>query len=513
MRKGARVFQKTTVMIAALYLFIFALTFYIVRCSPLLTDDYIFLSSNADSLKSAMYEALHYGNGRLLGNFLSLFFVNYQTIMDVERSLIMTLLIILLPKVMKSTRKENGFLYTAVSAVLVLGMCPLIFSEVFSWASGFHNYVPPVLLLLIGFLLVDIEEKSTSKRAMSCIVIFIIGVSSQLFLELSSLVNICLTGFLIVYYYFNNKKKLPKTVVWFVSTVVGGAIMFVIPKHFKSSGLVSGEGYRNIHLSSIKDVISSVLNNTYEALYILSRCEIILICAAALTLLILRKQKSQWKSTTAYVVCYGAIAATAFFFFINCVVGKYTSYTKFEIVNSLISATAVLGFLVSFFATVLHLPKGREKKVIIISTILAVFSVGPMLVVTPFGNRCMFMSYIFIAIDVMFMLDLIIKELPEKRIKSASCISVLALLSLACCLAVAFTDIYWMDTQQINYIESKVKEKPAEIEILNFESDYVYTDRTWGFAYCYYNEKQFDIVFKDLPFEEWYANRQAEGWF
>lgn len=513
MIKKSFFFRKSAMITAVLYLFLFALIFYIIRCAPFLTDDYIFLARNTTLIKDAASESLHYGNGRFLGNFLSLFLVQHQFIIDIERALVLTLLIILLPRVLDEKDIRRRLLNVVVSSILLLGMSPLIFSEVFSWASGFHNYVPPVLLSVVCFLLVGYEEKNICYNIISSIFIFIFGVAAQLFLELSTIVNIFFTVFLICYYYFSKRKKLLKSIVWFISTLIGGIIMFIIPKVFKASELVNVDEYRKIHLGSFSDIISAVFDNTYQALYVLSKCDLIIVLLAILTFFALKKYKEFWKSQILFRICLIGSVFTAFFFLIKCVVNNYTVYTKFEMVSIFISIAAFLGFFIEYIIVIFHLPKSREKTRIVIFSIFSVFSVCPILIVSPFGNRCLFLSYIFIVLISISFLNLITKDESLEKMIQICKAAVLSLTALAVCLTIIFSDIYWLDIQQIAYIEHKMEEKPSEIEVLNFESDYIYTGRAWGYAYCYYNKEQFDVRFKDLSFEEWYKNRQAEGWY
>ncbi len=505
--------KKAKIINSALYIFLFALVFYIIRCAPMLADDYIFLSRNADTIKAAISESLHYGNGRLIGNALTFFFVNYQTAMDIERTVCISLLIILLPRVVVKSNSKKNFFYTVLSAVLVLGMCPSIFAGVISWASGCHNYAPPVLLTVICFLIVKSDEKNTFGKILSFISLVVLGFASQLFLELSTLVHIFFVGFLIAFYIKTNKNKLPKAIVWLASLIAGGALMFIIPKMFEPSGLADISTYRGVHLGSVSEIISTVSQTLLDALYIFDKNEILFAFMAVLTLLMLRKYKDMWKSRVAFFAFNFLAYAAPAFIMTSCFVTKYSIYTKFAIVNELALAAATLAVILTFFVTALHIPSCKEKTIVIVCFIFAVISVGPMLVVSPFSSRCMFMCYILISVAVIAVLKCMLEEVPDEKIEKITKAFTLVLAALSICLVIEFTDVHWLDTQQVNYVAAKTQEKPSEIEIFNYDSNYINSGKLWAFSYRYYNEKPFDIKFKETPFDEWYANRQAEGWF
>lgn len=511
--KGEFEMKKTKIINSALYIFLFALVFYIIRCAPMMADDYIFFWRNADTIKAAFSESLHYGNGRLIGNALTFFFVHYQTAMDIERTVCVSLLIILLPKIVVKSDSKKNFFYTVLSAVLVLGMCPLIFSGVISWASGCHNYVPPVLLSVICLLIVKSDEKNTFTKILSFVSLAVLGFASQLFLELSTLVQIVFVGFLIVFYFKTNKKKLPKVAVWFVSLIAGGALMFIIPKVFEPSGFADISTYREVHLGSVSEMISAVSRTTLDALYIFDKNEILFAFMAVLTLLMLRKYKDMWKSRVAFFIFNFVAYAALVFIMTSCVVNKYSVFTKLYIVNELTLVAAALALLLTFFVTALHVPSCKEKMLVIVCFIFAAVSVGPMLIVSPFSSRCMFMCYIFLSVAVIAILRYMLEDVPDEKIKKLTGVCTLVFVALSICLAVEFTDVYWLDTQQVNYVAAKAQEKPSEIEICNYDSSYINSGKLWALSYRYYNEEPFDIKFKETPFAEWYENRQAEGWF
>lgn len=505
--------KKTKVLMSVMYISLFALIFYIMKCSPIMCDDYTFLFHSEGTIKSALYESLHYGNGRFLGNFITAFLVHYQLPLHIINAGILTLLIVLIPKITSNSDDNKILLYTITSAVIILGVCPLIFSEVFAWESGFNNYVPPVLLAVVCFLLVQREENSKFKKIISYSLIIIFGISAQLFVELNTVVIICFIAFLILYYFITDKKKLPKTCTWFVSSIIGGAIMFIIPKVFEPSGIVDVANYRKLHIGSVSDLLQTAFKNAYDAMYYFSKNEVLFLILSVLLLIILKKEKESWKSKILFSVCKtGIIVASALFIF-NGIISRYLVYTKYATTNDMLMYISTFVVVAVLIAVALHLSERKTKIRLIVCVAFAVFSVCPMMLVSPFSSRCLLICYIFLSIAAVLLLNYLAKDLSYDSIKKISKSGALILCGLACFLIVVFSDINWMCTQQTKYTELKLKEKPSEIEIMTMDNDYIHFNMTWEYACNYYNEKPNDIKYNEISFAEWYAHRQAEGWY
>lgn len=505
--------KKTKIMTSAVHIFLFALIFFIMKCAPLISDDYIFLMHCGGTIKSALNESLHYGNGRLLGNFFTAFFVHYQTAFNIIRSLIITLLIILIPKLIKSTDETKNLLYTIVSAVLVLGTSAPMFSEIFAWESGFSNYVPPIVLAIICFLLLGREEKSKFTKILSYSLIVVLGISAQLFVELNTVVVICFIACLIVYYFITDKKKLPKAFTWFASSIIGGAAMFAIPKMFEPTGVVDVSKYRTIHLQSVRDLLKRVLINVRTTMRIALKSEILIVAIIVLAFVFFKLYKDKWKSNKLFTISYILTIAASSLLLFNSFIRKYVTYIKFEKKAEYLLFAAIAGVVLMAAIAVLHMPKCRAKFIFIASVALAIFSVCPMLIVSPFGPRCLLIAYVLIVFAVIVILDYLIKDCPEKTIKHISEGSSMVLAAIAVTLVMIFIDINLVCTQNIKYVEEKVEEKQTTIETVYLDNEYVHLDNN-GFHlwHYYYIKEPGDIEFENMPYSDWRSNRRDEGW-
>ena len=141
--------MKEKISILKLLFAIIAL-YSISMLSPLVVDDYYFKSLRLNSFSECVQYILHYGNGRLLGNLLVLYALKNPIILSVMKTLMFLSIGFFMSKII------NNIVF-----LLLITMPPKIFAQVYSWTSGFCNYVPPVLCnlyLIHSFLISDRKQ-------------------------------------------------------------------------------------------------------------------------------------------------------------------------------------------------------------------------------------------------------------------------------------------------------------------------------------------------------------------
>ena len=90
-------------------------------------------------------------NGRYLGNLLVILLTRFRIIRALVMAVILTLITFLINKIIQKETENKTILLIAIF-LMVLVPRP-IFRQAIAWTSGFTNYVPPVLLILIWFYL------------------------------------------------------------------------------------------------------------------------------------------------------------------------------------------------------------------------------------------------------------------------------------------------------------------------------------------------------------------------
>ena len=149
--------MKEKISILKLLFAIIAL-YSISMLSPLVVDDYYFKSLRLNSFSECVQYILHYGNGRLLGNLLVLYALKNPIILSVMKTLMFLSIGFFMSKIINNIVAGKN---ESIVFLLLITMPPKIFAQVYSWTSGFCNYVPPVLCnlyLIHSFLISDRKQ-------------------------------------------------------------------------------------------------------------------------------------------------------------------------------------------------------------------------------------------------------------------------------------------------------------------------------------------------------------------
>ena len=459
--------------------------------SPLISDDMEFARMSFSSLSDVIHYSLYYGNGRLLGNICAIILSRSLPLRVVIKAITISLVIILLPYV---THCKSLVAYL-LSFVLVVAMPASLFGEVFTWTSGFSNYVPPICLTLIILFIIEITGNKCSYGFWSIItvpVIFIIGIASQLYVEHSSIINLLLAGFIVVIT-IKEKKRITPVAVWFASTVTGIGIMAIIPKVFYVA-LNRSEGYRTINISSLKEIIKSsffhsiVLSRYWGKSYILSGALI------AICMLLIYKNRNTLKTRIVKRV-FAACLIWIGLYLLNSNEEK-GAFNLFTLLKCLIPIVV--------FVTVLMKCKIEEvKPVNYVMILLFCASLAPFLIVSPCPNRVILQPYIIIAAVVLLNLDSALSIIPTnlKAVIKPGVVCLLVVSGIS--MVFVFMNIHNMDNVRTDYIEDAMSTHESTIEVFEIPYEYVFWDGAWAFHKYYYYEKPRDIEFTSIDYDEW----------
>lgn len=118
---------------------------FIMWCAPYSSDDVAFMGLSFDTLAGYLDYALHYGNGRLLGNLCAILLCHCKLLAVVVKAGVLASCVVMLPRLLNCTDRIGFFL----SFILFILIEPAVFGEVYVWTSGFSNYMPPAWLTLM----------------------------------------------------------------------------------------------------------------------------------------------------------------------------------------------------------------------------------------------------------------------------------------------------------------------------------------------------------------------------
>ena len=228
---------------AIMLLVLFVTLVFLTYISPMVGDDFEFksLSSQLNTFSSVFNYCLYYGNGRIAGNVGVIYLLKSKIVAALVKSSIIVAIIYLIPRVLNV---YNQYRYVFL-IFLLIGINPVIFAQVYSWTSGFQNYVPPILISLICiYAIQNLDNNVFFSIAFFCLAFF-----GQFFVEHTSLVNI-LISILLIYHYKNDLIKRRYSNIYLAACFLGFIVMMLIPKIFYIADNRT-EGYRVLHLLNI----------------------------------------------------------------------------------------------------------------------------------------------------------------------------------------------------------------------------------------------------------------------
>lgn len=493
-------------MIGIIFIFSLLVIGYIMWCSPLSMDDLYFKSFHFKSLSEIVQYVLKYGNGRFLGN-TGVFYLLDSTLLRVAvKTIVISLVIFMITKVLDIC---SPVIYMA-SFVLILSVPPRIFSQVFSWTSGYHNYIPPVLCML--FCLYLIKNSTANEkfiiRFIKFFLIGLIGFSGQLFVEHSTIINIAVAVTVLIFLIKSHGKNKLLCAVWLGTGLLGAITMFLIPRLFYMQN--EWTDFQKINVGSISALLDSVNVNIVSLSNIFSDSYLLWSVLAVLMLFIFKKYKKVNQNIIIgcglelILLLYPIYSIFSLCFFKNPWYAKY-SYLIYSV-----SLDLMLIFIAAVMLIAAMIPDKRVKYTVLICFGLGLFSVAPLLFVSPVGARCLFHSYVFFAGGALVLLHWVTEQLSVSAVSLIKKTVLLSLAVLSGFLILTFYNIHTIDAERTEYIESKMKNGSNYIDVPVIPYTYCWDNGKWSFSQYYYYEKRGDIDFYITDYYKWYIHTQTK---
>ena len=350
-------------------------------------------------------------NGRYFGNFLILAISRSKTLKVVLMALCYYGSCWLCYKYTLSKRNVSLLL----AAVLFFAMPRAIFMQSVVWASGFANYVPPALISVAYVLLVRniTGEERPRYGKLLWIPVLIMGFCGALFIENLTVFNICL-GAAVIGYVIVRFKRCYAVHIGFLTGAVGGA-GWMFSNSAYSSIYKGTDEYRQV-ATGLGGIIKRCLGNGYAICdyVIVANCWVCLVASALLLLLAVQfikgtghgKQKTYVKGAMAVNgLCLAAILCK------NLLLTGLV-HTAVKLLMMLVAVLYAVSVLV---IVLLCVAKSRRSRMLFPFCCIPV-SVAPLLLVSPIGPRCFYISYL---LTIVFVTDLFSYVVNESGIKKA----------------------------------------------------------------------------------------------
>ena len=361
-------------------------------------DVLIFTRDYESGFLTILNEAVHYGNGRLLGNVLGFYFSHHFTAAIFVTAFFLTLTVYLANRLFFDGKSKYIFPVAVMIALPAIG----IMREVYCMTAAFCNYAVPFVFALISCNLIKNLRCGGSRLLL--IPLALSSACACLFSENTTVVLICLAVLIVVFDFIKDKKFSVSGAVNLVFTTVGTAIMIMIPRVTDTTEKLSYyRGYVTEPMSLLYNALSALRSFAVLAAQYLP---IYLVISAVMIFVLFRHCKlgKSFKIILTALLCALPLLSLLTLIFFEKASGFSAVYLLVEIVYlSAVIAVSVLS----------------KRKEFIISTLATVILLGsavaPMMIVNHRGDRTFFTTF---AILLCFALYLISVSSEEMHVKA-----------------------------------------------------------------------------------------------
>lgn len=446
-------------------------------------------------------------NGRYAGNLLVLVITRSKFLRVIIECLAFVLIIKYIYKVTNTKNKS----YILVSVLLLLLMPVTILRETVTWASGFANYVLPILLILFiiykNIQLLDNKQSFNEKNWLKLIIYFVIAFVGSLFIENITLYNLFLIITILMYEKIKFKKVSLGNIFYFEGSLLGTSFMFTNSVYL--SIFRHSDDYRtittdNIIISSVKKFITVLTDYIFTNNVIVG----IILCLCIITLIFKYKAKNIKISSKRNIMFNLCLFFTTLYMFniiyINLPLNEhFLGYKMRCVFNCGISILMVLSLIIVCINCIDDKFRGRKILFYIFSLVIINL---PLLIVTPVGSRLFLTTYTFYILIIVELLYCIFKD-------KITCVDyvlkTLVVLSFIYLLAIYYS-VHKIDAIQSKYI-NEVKETAQIIELpLIPHENYVHytnrTDKKFGDRHKLFYGIDENVVISFVDYKDWKEN-------
>lgn len=361
-----------------------AALFALFRLFPLTGDDW-FREGLGASLHGAgdlvrvVAEKWRTTNGRILGNVLAYSAGSRPLLRDALRTGITLLLCALLARV-SCLCSPAGLLLCAAAA---LALPRELFREVYPWAAGYFNYVPPVACLLAVLALAEelFEDRPVSGGALRCALLFALGFAAQLFVENVTLCMLAAAAVLNLWHLLRHKRVSSALACCLLGAIGGAALLFASPSYL---AIFSGGGsYAADVTRGLAGLFASAQENAPTVFrFLLADCPVLYgSIAALLTLFFARARKCAADGALLAALLLGTAALPL--------------RGVLALSDGAAAVLCLAWFLLAAIGT-LRWTQGAVRAQTLFLLFAALCAALPLLFVSPIGPRCLYASYLLV---------------------------------------------------------------------------------------------------------------------
>lgn len=438
--------NKTIIYMEYFFVFVFLCLAYFFMIPQ--SDVFLFSRDTQANIFSVFNSAMHYGNGRLLGNIVGM---GFSHLFDYAFLLVASGITLLIIFVNKYVFGNNKYTIVAV-AILIAFPSSNMMSETYYLFASFTNYVLPCLIIVFSALLLKYFDNLESENLfLNCIYFFMLavtGIASCFFSENTTVVVVTFSVLSFISGFLKNKKLKMSNLVYLLATSVGSFIMIAIPKITKTSSNM--DHYRAFEIS-----VGRITSNFVKFSEVICNLTLVMACvSAALIYLCIKKTKVNHN--------FKVIQVSFFLLFtlISMVVSDFETRDVYISRANFISAFAVGLYLIFAVWIVFSVTDKKLRWNFIFYGILLASSIGPMMFVTQYGYRTYYTTFVILNIFALNVFKLAFNEIRFelkfcnfKIVKKSfvlCCIAIFSLLNLFMFIQSVYNfDFYVIRTQMI----------------------------------------------------------------
>lgn len=421
-------------------------------------------------------------NGRILGNLLAYAAGSRRLLRELLRAAFLF-------GTVRLAAGHGGFRTvwgTLLTAAALLALPRDMFAQIYPWAAGFFNYVPPAALALAALRMLEdlFAERPVPGGVPRAAAVFLLGLCGALFVEHVTLYGVWAGAVLLVWSWRRGIASAP-VAAFCAGTLLGAILLFLSPSY----GLIWGGGAYSAGLwanagENLPVVVSGLI----------SRCPVLYLTLTALGLAWFAASRRTGPDRL-----LAALLALGCGCFILC--GLRGRWTGGE------ALAAVLWGAALWAGCWRWLPKGERRNRALFFLASAGVGALPLLAVSPIGPRCLYWSYVCLVISAGNLLSALpLGLLPRWPVRGAAL--GLAAGVLAFYLAL-FLPIHALEGERLAALEEAVAQGRREVVLPAYpHGEYLWEGDTDKIGSRFYIQEPGDLSISFVPAEEW-AGREG----
>lgn len=495
------------IFFSCVFSFFCVLSYFFVPVS----DDIFFFHKFGANIKDAFFNALFYGNGRVLGNFVEIIIQRFILARIVLIAAVLTWLISLIIRLsgLKNTRFYFFPLFFTVS------LHPNFFAGSIHWMAAFCNYIIPLAMFLeILYCTLNYENIRCKKATviMSCFLSF----AACFFSENTTVVFVFVFLSVCIINFVKTKKFNLLYTLIVAFSFLGMILMFIFPGFVGKAHTM--DNYRHWAFGNgIVGTIKFVFGQAGLVSKFISSVFIVMFVITLFTMLIMKR-----KNPSIYGKCKILFAiqfiALLYCFFDVVLIQRAEIETKI-IEYLLITARIIvvlLYFIIAFLCALIYenkVTKTSDESNLLLWFVGVAISTLPLVIIDPIGYRLAFMPFVFLCIIACTLLNTFICEYSAKKSVTNILPNIVAATALIICssLLIIFVKNHNSYYERDAYIKEEVHAEKAVIVLpeLTFP-EYVCVSREdyiWPIHYGYDKDS---VSFIFVPREKWLEYTETE---